>query len=212
MRPQTVFMIQVFGTSHVSEESIELIDEKLEEHDPEAVALELDLVRLNALLNGENSSADGPLFLKAVKKLQEYVGGKTGVMPGDEMVYAYRKAMHEGKDVYLIDQDIRITVDRVKSVSRKEKVKAAASIALGFLKPGEIDVGKIPEQDIISKLLDELEDRFPQLYQVFVEERNQVMFEALQHVQEEHEGQDIVAFVGAAHEEALRKELETFNP
>jgi len=59
-------MIHVYGTSHVSHESLDLIQEKIEEHDPDTVALELDFMRLNALLNDE-SQRGGPIFIRIIK-------------------------------------------------------------------------------------------------------------------------------------------------
>lgn len=200
-------LIHIYGTSHVSQESLDLIEKKIDEHDPDIVALELDLVRLNALLTGQERD-EGPLFLRLVKKFQESVGSRTGVMPGDEMIYAYRKAMEEGREVALIDQDIRITVDRLKKVSRKEKARAVIEAVGGLLIPGKFDIQSIPEDELITQLLDELEDRFPQLHRVLVEERNHVMAEYLKNLEEENPDSDIVAFVGAGHKQELEDLLD----
>lgn len=200
-------LIHVYGTSHVSKESLELIEEKLEEHDPDIVALELDLLRLNALLSGEETS-EGPLFLKLVKRFQKSVGSRTGVMPGDEMIYAYRKALAEGREVALIDQDIRITVERLKQVSRKEKVRAVLEAVGGLLMPGKFDVQSIPEEELIGQLLDELKVRFPQLHRVLVEERNKVMADYLGNLEENNPDSEIVAFVGAGHKQELERLLD----
>lgn len=200
-------MIHVYGTSHVSEESIELIDEKIAEHDPEIIALELDVKRLEALLAGDERT-DAPLFIKLVRYFQQKVGQKTGVMPGDEMLHAYHRCEQQDRDVALIDQDIRITLQRLNKIRRKEKVKAAASLIFGLLLPGSFDLSEIPEDEDIKYLLEETEQRFPGIYKVLVEERNFYMATALQKLQEEHPEKDIVAFVGAGHKEALRDILD----
>lgn len=199
--------MHIYGTSHVSKESLELIEEKLEAHDPDIVALELDPIRLNALLTGDDTN-DGPLFLKLVKKFQESVGSKTGVMPGDEMLYAYRKSVEDGREVALIDQDIRITVDRLKHVSRKEKARAVIEAVGGLLMPGRFDIHSIPEDQLINQLLEELEDRFPQLHRVLVEERNRVMADYLKSLKANNPDSEIVAFVGAGHRQKLEEMLE----
>ncbi|MFB6190833.1 MAG: TraB domain-containing protein [Candidatus Nanohaloarchaea archaeon] len=202
-------MIHIYGTSHVSEDSMELINEKIEQHDPDIVALELDMTRLDALLNGYDSTEGSPVFLKLVKKFQDFIGEKTGVMPGEEMLYAYRKSIAEGREVALIDQDIRFTVDRLKEVSRKEKVRAVMESGLGFLVPGDsFDVSEIPDEQLIQELLDELEDRYPGLYRVLVVERNQVMAEYLRSLEEQEPDAEIVAFVGAAHRKDLVEMME----
>lgn len=201
-------MIYVYGTSHVSKESLELVDEKIDEHDPEIIALELDYRRLNSLLNPNKGGSGGPLFVKAIKWFQERVGKKTGVMPGEEMLYAYNRAFRDGRDVGLIDQDIMVTVKKLGEVSRKEKIKAGAQLLIGFFASGRINLEKIPRDEFIDKLLYELEFKFPELYSVIVEERNQHMIESLKNLQEENPDSDIVAFVGAAHKKAVRQALE----
>lgn len=197
-------MIHVYGTSHVSGDSMEVINEKLEEHDPDIVALELDLGRLNALLNGQKSAQGGPMFLKLVKKFQDFIGSKTGVMPGEEMLYAYHKAIAENREVALIDQDIRATINRLETVSKKEKFKAMTEAGAAFVLPGKFDVSEIPGEDMVQRLLEVMEDRYPGLYRVLLAERNQVMADYLRNLQEEEPEAEIVVFVGAAH----RKDLE----
>lgn len=199
-------LIHIYGVSHVSHDSIELIEQKIDEHDPEVVALELDATRFNALVSDEQRN-HGPLFLKLVQKFQRYIGSKTGVMPGDEMMYAYEKAAAEGRDVALIDQDIRVTVGRLKDVRRKEKVKAGLQLLAAPFLSGRIDLSEIPDEEFIQEILEEMEEKFPGLYTVLVEERNAYMAEALRKTQEDSEG-DVVAFVGAAHREALREMLD----
>jgi len=188
-------MIHVYGTSHVSHESLDLIQEKIEEHDPDTVALELDFMRLNALLNDE-SQRGGPIFIRIIKKFQDMIGSKTGVMPGEEMLYAYQSAINEGRDVALIDQEIKDTIRKLKDVRRVEKARAVTQLAIGvvFL-PGSFDISKIPEDEFIDRLLEEFKFKFPELHYVLVEERNQHMIAALKQLQEEEPGKDIVAFL-----------------
>lgn len=199
-------MIHVYGTSHVSEESFKVIDDALEKHDPAVVALELDHPRLNSLLSDQDQES-GPVFARLIRYFQDKIGSRTGVMPGEEMIYAYESALDRGKDVALVDQDIRVTLQRLKGVRRKEKVKAGFSILVGFLGFGDkIDVSRIPEDEMIQELVGEMEDEFPGLYRVLMEERNRFIVEALQQVDEENEG-DVVAFLGAAHVEKVEEML-----
>jgi pheromone shutdown protein TraB len=195
-------MVQVFGTSHVSQESIEMIDRVFEEEEFNTVALELDPIRLNAMLNGDDSEG-GTLFLKFMKFFQNFIGKRTGVMPGQEMLYAYNRAVNEGKDVLLIDQDIRITMSRFNQIRRKEKAKAVASMTLGMVLPGGLDVSKIPDEEQIDEMVDQMRKSFPGLYRVLFEERNAHMINALEQVEE-----DTVAFVGAAHRKPVQEGLE----
>ncbi|MFB6144760.1 MAG: TraB/GumN family protein [Candidatus Nanohaloarchaea archaeon] len=199
-------LIHVYGVSHVSRESMELMKEKIEEHGPEVVALELDATRFNALISDEQRN-QGPIFLKLVQKFQRYIGSKTGVMPGEEMMYAYDLAAEKGMDVALIDQDIRVTVHRLKDVRRKEKVRAAFQLLLAPFLPGSFDFSEIPGEEFIDEILEEMKDEFPGLYTVLVEERNAYMAEALRQTHADVKG-DVVAFVGAAHRDALKEMLD----
>lgn len=205
-------MIHVYGTSHVSHESIEKIDSAIEDHDPDIVALELDPLRLQALKSGERDSKnDGSLFIRLLRRFQNRVGSKTGLMPGQEMLYAYHKALGEDRDVVLIDQDIRITMSELKKVRRKEKVKAGASLLAGLVLPGSLDLSRIPDEKMVQQMSRELEDRYPGLYRVLLEDRNMMMTESLKHVQRDNPDSDIVAFVGAAHRKHLEDELSEFD-
>jgi len=200
-------LIHVYGTSHVSKESLELVDEKISQHDPDIVALELDFLRLNSLLKDSRRSS-GPLFIRLVQKFQQTVGRKTGVMPGEEMLYAYRKAVDQDRDIALIDQNIKETVKRLKQVRSREKIKAILSVLVSYPFSRQIDLTKIPEEEFIDELLYELEFKFPGLHAVLVEERNRYMIKALKQLQENNPDSDIVAFVGAAHRKEIEQSLE----
>lgn len=202
-------MIKVFGTSHVSRESFDVIDEAFKEVNPDVVALELDPVRLEAMLQQGQTESQGPMFMKIVQKFQSYIGKKTGVMPGTEMLYAYEKARYEGADVILIDQDIRITVQNLMNTRRKERVKAVFGLAASFVLPGEeLDVSKIPGDKKVTYMLQQFRERFPGIYEALVKERNVHMTEALDEYRDQHPENDVAVFVGAAHKEEVKCEVE----
>jgi len=202
-------MIKVYGTSHVSRESFDVIDEAFREMDPDVVALELCPVRLEAMLRQGKTDSQGPIFMKVVQKFQAYIGKKTGVMPGTEMLYAYEKARQEGADVILIDQDIRITVQNLMETRRKERVKAVAGLGASFVLPGgSFDISKIPEDKKVAYMLQKFRESFPGIHQALVEDRNIHMTEALKEFEKENPEDDVAAFVGAAHKEELKCEVE----
>ncbi|MFB6216870.1 MAG: TraB/GumN family protein, partial [Candidatus Aenigmatarchaeota archaeon] len=142
------------------------------------------------------------------KFFQDFIGKKTGVMPGDEMLHAYNRAVEDGRDIALIDQDIRVTVKKLQEVRLSEKVKAAASLVLGVFSPIEINLENIPEEEFLDRLLYEMEFKFPELHNVLVKERNIYMAESLKHLQDENPDAEIIAFVGAAHRKAIEEMLK----
>lgn len=193
-------MIRIYGTSHVSKDSLDVI-ERAFESEPDIVALELDPPRLEALMFEGQGREDGSLFIRLLERFQKYIGGKTGLMPGEEMLYAYNRAIQENMDVALVDQDIRITVDRLKQVRRKEKVKAAFSVLGGLVMPVKdgFDIREIPEEEKIFEMVGQLRESFPGLYRVLMQERNIHIFESLSRLQRENPESDIAVFLGAAH-------------
>lgn len=204
-----MLMIKIYGTSHVSKESFDVIDEAFKEMDPDVVALELDSVRLNAMLQQGETDSRGPLFMKLLQRFQAYIGKKTGVMPGTEMLYAYEKAGFEGVDVLLIDQDIRVTVQNLMSTRRKERVKAVLGLAASLVLPGEkFDISKIPDDRKIEFMLQKFRESSPGIYKALVEDRNNHMIEGLRQYQSQNPEDDIAVFVGAAHKKELKSELE----
>jgi len=200
-------LIHIFGTSHVSQESLDLVEEKIEEISPEIVALELDVPRLNSLLSDKNKKRGGSLFVRILQSFQQSIGKETGVMPGEEMLHAYRTAEKNDIEVALIDQDIRITFSKLKNVSFREKLKAGAQLLVGVVFPGDFEIAhEIPEEELIDQLLLEMEFKFPEMYDILVKQRNKRMIESLRKLEKETDG-DIVVFVGAAHRKAMVKEF-----
>ena len=200
-------MVKVYGVSHVSEQSIDLIRDRIQEDQPDIVALELDAPRLNALLSNSNEKSDS-LFGEIIRRFQRYIGSKTGVMPGDEMVFAYHECGRNDIDVALVDQNIQITLRRLKNVRKKEKVRAAFSIIGGLLLPGKFNFADIPTDAEINSLLEETKDQYPEIHKVLVEERNLYMAEALKHLQRNNAEKEIIAFVGAGHKEEIQRLID----
>ena len=194
-------LIKIVGTSHVSQKSIERIDEAFESFDPDVVCLELDLGRLNALITGERESPDSFIYA-FLAKFQRYIGNKTGVMPGEEMLHAYNRASDTGKEIYLIDRDIRETLGRLRAVRRKEKVKALMMLPLSIFGT-KFDFQEIPEDEMLEDMKEKFAESFPEIYQAVLEERDEYMFKALEKVVEDNPGKDILVVVGAAHQKGL---------
>ncbi|MFO7794037.1 MAG: TraB/GumN family protein [Candidatus Nanohaloarchaea archaeon] len=206
-------MIKIIGTSHVSQKSIERIDQAFEEFDPDVVCLELDMGRLNALITGERDSPDN-LAYSLLAKFQKYIGSKTGVMPGEEMLHAYNRASKTEKEIYLIDRDIRETMGRLNAVRRKEKVKALMMLPLSIFGT-KFDYTEIPEGEMLEGMKEKFAESFPEIYQAVLEERDIYMFKALEKVADENPGKDILVVVGAAHQKGLEErkdEIDSQSP
>ena len=96
--------LMLIGTAHVIDLKTPL-EIYIREFEPQAVALELDRERWFALNTGKKRFR-GPIFVRALTRLQEYLGDTFGSSPGSEMLAAAKIAKTIGADVNLIDKPI----------------------------------------------------------------------------------------------------------
>jgi pheromone shutdown protein TraB len=73
------------------------------------------------------------------------------------------------------------------------------------------DLAKVPSQRVIKKLTSKVKKRYPNLYFVLVDERNQIMAKNLAGIMAKNPNDKILAIIGAGHEEEIlslvKKEL-----
>ena len=108
------------GTSHISPESIKKVKKTIIEKKPGIVAIELDRNRLRALVSKTKSKLSfgdikrvgvkGWLFAMFGQWLQKKLGKKIGIMPGAEMLAAYKTARENNIQIALVDQNIEKTL------------------------------------------------------------------------------------------------------
>ena len=209
--------IIVIGTAHVSKKSIEEVCKVIEEERPDAVAVELDLRRFEAL-TGKKQEIN---LLEVIKKgnlllflfqiflsnLQKRLGKETGVSPGEEMLKAIEKAREIGADVLLIDRDIGITMKRLwNGLSFFEKLRLVYNFIRG--KEEEFEVDEILEKNLIDCIINEFRKISPKAAKVLIDERDMYMALSLLNASEKYE--KIVAVVGAGHKEGIERFLR--NP
>ncbi|MBW3012708.1 TraB/GumN family protein [Candidatus Woesearchaeota archaeon] len=217
--------LTIVGTSHIAKESLEQVANYIEKELPDIIALELDKKRLYALLAGKKKRAR----FKDIRQLgikvyvlnligayiEEKLGKMVGVKPGSEMRLAYQLAQKHRLKIALIDQNIEITLKRLsKAITWKEKFSIVADIlkALILRKPEiEIDLTKVPPEEIISLMIEKVKKRYLNFYKVLIEERNQFMAKRLAALLSKFPDKKILAIVGAGHERELlmliKKEL-----
>lgn len=210
--------VVLVGTKHVSKDSVEEVETVIEEEQPDIVGVELDENRL-ASLEGKTKWKDIDL-LEAIKQGQGYLlaanlflmiyqkklGVKEGVKPGQELLNAVEVARNKDIDVELLDRDINDTFRRAyNNLTFWEKIKLLAGLVPG----GNEGVQEISlEQDILDALVEELEDEFPTISQVFLEERNHIMADRML----EEEFDKAVMVVGAAHIKGTVEHLKNHTP
>jgi len=222
MAPQS---LEIIGTAHVSEKSIEKVKSAIFEKTPDVVAVELDINRFNNLMNERNGIDQKKEFqIKEIIKgdnltlflisgflsyMQNKIGDDVGVKPGSEMLAAIDAANEIGARVALIDRDISITLNRaIKKMSAFEKMKFIYGILASFFTKDEDieDIDSITEGDALQEVMKYFQEMSPRAYDVLVTERDAYMAKMLMGINEEN----VVAVVGAGHQSGIKKYME--NP
>jgi len=206
-------MIKIIGTSHISSEVLEKIRKTIKEEEPDCVALELDANRFEALRRGERVSYKAIkhiglmnyLLAKLLSLVQVYLGKKTGVMPGAEMLVAARSAAKENADIALIDRDIRITLGRMRTMPLSEKLGIVLSVFKKHELEVKFDLKKVPSEKLVRELIGELRKISPTLCKVLIDERDEYMTRALKELGKKYP--KIVVVVGMGHKSGIQRNL-----
>ncbi len=211
-------MIDIVGTAHISQESVEEVARRIEEVKPAVVAVELDEFRLR----GMKEQRDIPI-VELIKKnnatvalvnillsfLQRRLGAEVGVKPGKEMLVAMDVAKRIGAEVALIDRDIRITMRRaLAEMSLKEKLTIAKELIFSFFMSGEDikrEICEVKEEENLIKIITHLQEFSPNIYRILVKERDAYMAAKLLELERRYGS--VVAVVGAGHKPGIEHYL-----
>jgi len=213
--------IVVLGTAHVSRESVDLVRAAIGELRPDAVCVELDPKRFEALARPERFEA---LDLRevirtrqlatlglnlALASYQRSLGVALGVKPGAELLEAARAAEAEGIAVALCDRDVRVTLRRAwRALSFWKRSLLLATFSAAIFEREELteeDLRELRRTDVLTRLLTELGEAFPGLKTVLIDERDAYLAERIR----ETPGRRLLAVVGAGHVAGLVRALES---
>jgi pheromone shutdown protein TraB len=196
--------VTLIGTGHVF--SIEeTVREAIIALRPDVVFIELDRGRLMALLHrrktGEMPPSQGGFIHKKLAAFQEQIATRYGSDPGAEMIGAYEGARAIGARVALIDQGADKTIGRaLKQMTWKERAKAVGYMFGGVFKRGNqatLDDQIRQYQENSLGALAELKGKFPTIYRVVIQERDELMAARIRVAM--HEAKVGVAVVGDGH-------------
>ena len=231
MTPEDVVRLEVggrqialIGTAHISQRSADLVREVIESERPNCVCVELDQARFDQLNQEKRfESLDlkeilrrqqmAPLLLNLVLiSYQQQLGGQLGVTPGAEFHEAAATARELGIPIVLCDRDIKTTLRRAwGALSLWKRVELFGSVIVSvFNRPklSEADLAKLREQDVATRLIQELGEALPGLTRVLIDERDAYLAERIRRA----EGQRVVAVVGAGHVEGMQRALLADKP
>ncbi|WP_297520702.1 TraB/GumN family protein [Thermococcus sp.] len=211
--------VKVIGTMHVSPESREEVLRTILGERPDAVAVELDRARFLSMQSGAEMSLEDALRFGrrglinyALAKVEEKLGDEFGMKPGEEMKAAISAAGLLGAPLYLIDEDINAILGKIASAPAREKILMALeglSVFLPIRPPGE---ESNPMEEYRAMML-AFRRRYPYLFRVLVEERNEIMARNLISIVDDLKRRGIkrpkvIAVVGLGHKQGIEHLLD----
>lgn len=211
--------ILLIGTAHVSQRSVDLVREVIDRERPDAVCIELDAGRYEALSQETRFQEQdlrevlkrkqlATLMLNLIlSSYQRRLGMQLGVTPGSELMEAARAADDHGIPISLCDRDVRITLRRAwQSISWFQRFRLVAELGASLFDSPEVsedELARIRDQDVVTEVMNELGRMMPDLKRVLIDERDAY----LAHEILETPGDRIVAVVGAGHVDGMKGRL-----
>jgi pheromone shutdown-related protein TraB len=215
----------VVGTAHVSQRSVEEVQQTIAAVEPDVVCVELCQPRHDALTK-DSAFRDLDIFKVvregktlyllahlALSSYQRKIGASLGVKPGAELLAAVDAARERGIEVALIDRDINVTLKRTwKNLGLWKRSMLLSSLLVGWDGgKGEPVTAKavedLKEPKALSEMLTELGRAVPEVKGPLVDERDQYLVSKM--TEAGRGKRKVVAVVGAAHVPGMTANLGT---
>jgi len=216
-------VIFLIGTVHVSKQSAELSQLVIENERPDAVCLELDNKRFQAMTDKDGwQNLDvreiirrrqlATLFVNLLlASYQKRIGAHLGVRPGAEFLAAAETASRLGISLSLCDREVGVTLRRAwKGTTFWQKNKLLAALLASLFDNEQIDEAKLAElrqKDVLTSLIDELGENLPGLKKALIDERDIYLAEKIKATP----GEKLVAVLGAGHMAGVIRRLGEDN-
>jgi len=208
--------ITLIGTAHVSQLSVEMVEEKIATGDYDCVAVELCSPRLENITNQawwknldiyqifKKKKAGLLLINLALTAYQKRLAERIGVEAGKEMVRAVELSHEKGLRLEVIDRNISTTLHRlVTEVSFWQKMKIVGGLIIGVFVGEEISEEQIEDLkrgDMLHAVVSEFGEELPEIKRVLIDERDEYMVGRLSQISASHNApKKILALVGAGH-------------
>ena len=224
LRDKSVLLV---GTAHLSRRSCELVEQVITTERPDAVCVELDERRHQALTNRqswENLDLKQVIKRKQLSTLlanlilasyQKRLGEQTGVSPGAELLQATTSARELDIPLILCDRDVRVTLKRAWRNTPWFKKGALLFALIGsFFEKTELDeeqLAALRKQDVLAGLIQELGDSLPDAKEALIDERDMYMAQKIREAADTASGGRVVAVMGAGHLEGVSRLLPQDN-
>lgn len=211
----------LLGTAHVSKASVDAVQQAIDSHPYDAVAVELDSQRLQALSDPDALAKldlvqvirQGRVALfaanLALAAYQRRLAEQLGIEPGAELKRAVAAARERGMAVHLIDREVGLTFKRASAkLGLLGKIKLGTSLLGGLLASehvGEAEIEQLKQGDMLEASFGEFARESPALFEAVIAERDRYMAACLR--QCAGQARDVLVVVGAGHLQGLARHL-----
>jgi len=213
----------LLGTAHVSQSSVQAVEQAITSGEFDTVAVELDSQRLLALTRPDTVAQmdlvevirSGRLALfassLALAAYQRRLAEQLGIEPGAELKHAVTLARTQGLAVHLIDRDVGLTFRRAsQKLGWLGKLKLVAGLGAGLFsseKVEEADIEKLKRGDLLEASFGEFAQQSPALYEAIISERDCYMAARLREEQQPQQ-RNVLVVIGAGHLAGLAQHLQ----
>ncbi|MCX7998256.1 MAG: TraB/GumN family protein [Leptospiraceae bacterium] len=204
--------VTLIGTAHVSEKSVQAVQQLISELQPDTVCVELCESRLKAIQDPDAWKKQD--IFKVFKERKMYLLlsslilssfqkklGTKGVRPGDEMRMAISEAMKLGAKIVPVDREVQTTLKRSwGNVGLWSKIYLSSVLLTSLVVKEEVPPEKIEEmksEDALKDIFTNLPSRFNEVKKVIIDERDIYLAQKIREAAKT--SKKLVAVVGAGH-------------
>ncbi len=215
--------VHLLGTAHISERSVEAVNELISKVKPDTICVELCESRMK--------SVEDPDYLKKLDIFKVFKErkmwlllsslilssfqkkmGQNNVKPGDEMRKAISIAREKKLTVVPVDREIQTTLRRAWSnVGFFSKMYLVSALLTSLFVKEDVSVEKIEEmksEDILKDLFSQLPGRYESIKNVIIDERDIYLAEKIRRVASQKTSKTVVAVVGAGHLQGIINHIQ----
>jgi pheromone shutdown-related protein TraB len=216
LNDKTIVLVK---TAHVSLASVEDVKTAITTYEPNVVCIELDAKRAESMLNPSQWEKTNIItviknkqtfYLLANLILSDYqkkIAKNLDVPLGAEMTTAISLSQEKNIPMQYIDRPIQITFTRIwRLLSLKEKFNLLVELIASLFSGEEItpeQLEELKQADMIEQALSQIQGKYATIKKVLIDERDQYMATKIKRINQPV----VVAVVGAAHAEGIKKAL-----
>ena len=219
--------ITILGTAHVSQASVDKVQELIATNHYDAVAIELCPSRHNAIVNPDsmakmdlfkvikNGQASMVAASLALSAYQQRMAEQFGIEPGAEMKIAIEDAKEAGLPIALIDREIGTTLKRIyRNVPWWKRFSLFSGLFASIISKEEVsekEIEQLKEGDVLESTFSQFAEDEKDLFKPLISERDEYMSASLLKEMRENDYQHILAIVGAGHMNGMEKLLTSHS-